>query len=98
MHIEEAKIQPGYIIQVIVNPEKLDDSPVKTSWTNIAQDTSYIEPSFSDKHILTCIQSKNTFFFLILYCVINKIRAAILKWFFIIKCTYNVTFVKYIYI
>lgn len=63
MHIEEAKIQPGYVIQVIVNPEKLDDSPVKTSWTNIA-DTSYIElTSFSDKHILTCIQSKNTFFF-----------------------------------
>lgn len=31
MHIEEAKIQPGYVIQVIVNPEKTDDSPIKTS-------------------------------------------------------------------
>lgn len=31
MHIEEAKIQPGYVIQVIVNPEKTDDSPAKPS-------------------------------------------------------------------
>ncbi|KAF7405238.1 hypothetical protein KPH14_001421 [Odynerus spinipes] len=31
MHIEEAKVQPGYVIQVIVNPEKTDDSPAKTS-------------------------------------------------------------------
>lgn len=31
MHIEEAKVQPGYVIQVIVNPEKTDYSPVKAS-------------------------------------------------------------------
>lgn len=35
MHIEEAKVQPGYVIQVIVNPEKTDDSPAKTSWIYI---------------------------------------------------------------
>ncbi|KAF7998316.1 hypothetical protein HCN44_009714 [Aphidius gifuensis] len=31
MHIEEAKIHPGYVIQVIVNLEKFDDSPIKNS-------------------------------------------------------------------
>lgn len=32
MHIEEAKVQPGYVIQVIVNPEKIDSNCAKTSW------------------------------------------------------------------
>lgn len=35
MHIEEAKIQPGYVIQVIVNAEK-DESPTKNSWKIIS--------------------------------------------------------------
>lgn len=31
MHIEEAKIQQSYVIQVIVNPDKIDTSPTKAS-------------------------------------------------------------------
>jgi len=31
MHIEEAKVQPGYVIQVIVNPEKMESDCAKAS-------------------------------------------------------------------
>ncbi|XP_011253512.1 ubiquitin domain-containing protein 1 [Camponotus floridanus] len=31
MHIEEAKVQPGYVIQVIVNPEKMENDCAKAS-------------------------------------------------------------------
>jgi len=57
MHIEEAKVQPGYIIQVIVNPEKSDNISGKASWTDDMHKhiTSMFQSVINNKQTFTLV-------------------------------------------